>query len=81
MVSGVREGLANCQKDLDPTPERLPLPAPVALAIVEKAEELLKGVQWAAHDQTRNMLLRACIVTNASYVFFCRGECGACARR
>jgi hypothetical protein len=44
MVSGVRKGLANCQKDLDPTPERLPLPAPVALAILEKAEELLKGV-------------------------------------
>jgi hypothetical protein len=50
MVSGVCKGLANCQKDLDPTPERQPLPAPVALTILEKAEELLKGVQWAAHD-------------------------------
>ena len=37
MVSGVRKGLANCQKDLDPTPERLSLPASVALAIMEKA--------------------------------------------
>jgi hypothetical protein len=27
------------------------------------------------------MLLRACIATITSYVFFCRGECGACARR
>jgi len=27
------------------------------------------------------MLLRVCIATIASHVFFCRGECGACARR
>jgi len=81
MVSGVRKGIASYQKDLDPTPECLPLPAPVALAILEKAEEFLKGVQWAAHDQTDNMLLRACIATIASYVFFNREECGACARR
>jgi hypothetical protein len=73
VVSGVHKGLVNCQKDLDPTPERLPLPVPVALAILEKAEELLKGVQWDTHDQTDNMLLRACISTIASYVFFCRG--------
>ena len=32
-------------------------------------------------DLTDNMLLRACIATIASYIFFCRGECGACARR
>jgi hypothetical protein len=35
----------------------MPLFAPVALAILEKAEELLKGVQRAAHDYTDNMLL------------------------
>jgi hypothetical protein len=80
MVTGVRKLLANCQKDLAPTAERLPLPAPVALAILEKAEELIKGVQWAAHDCTNNMLMRACTVTITSYVFFCRGECGVCAR-
>jgi len=57
MVSGVRKVLANCQKDLAPTSERMPLFAPVALAILEKAEELLKGVQRAAHDYTDNMLL------------------------
>ncbi len=54
---------------------------PVALDIMEKAEELLKGVQWAAHDYTDNMILRACIATIASDVFFCRGEYGASARR
>jgi len=81
MVTGVRKGLANCQKGIAPTPERIPLPAPVALAILEKTEELLKCVQWAARDYTDNMLLRACIATIASYIFFCKRECGACARR
>ncbi len=42
LVSGVRAGLVNCQEDLDPTPERLPLPAPVALAILERAEKILR---------------------------------------
>jgi hypothetical protein len=79
MVAGVRLGLANCQKDMAPTPERLPLPAPVALAILERAEGLLKNRdQWVENDIR---LLRACIATIASYIFFCRGECGACAMR
>jgi hypothetical protein len=40
---------------------------------MNRAEEL--------HDSNDNTLLRACIATIASYVFFCRGECGVCARR
>jgi hypothetical protein len=45
MITGVSKGLANCQRDLVPTLERLPLPVLVALAIREKAERLLKIVQ------------------------------------
>jgi hypothetical protein len=45
LIDGVRKDLANFQRDLAPPPEILPLPAPVALAILEKAEALLKGVQ------------------------------------
>jgi hypothetical protein len=64
---------------MPPTPERLPLLAPVALAILERAEALLKNRdQWVATDIR---LLRACIATIASYIFFCRGNCGACAMR
>jgi hypothetical protein len=80
LIDGVRKGLANCQRDLAPTPERLPLPAPVALAILAKAEALLKVVHWDCPTEDNNTLLRACIASIASYVFFCRGECGACAR-
>jgi hypothetical protein len=57
MVTEVRKNLANCRRDLILTPERLLIPAPVALAILEKAEELFKGVQWAARDYTDNMLM------------------------
>jgi hypothetical protein len=44
LIDGVRKGLANCQRDLAPTPGRFPLPAPVALAILAKAKALLKVV-------------------------------------
>jgi len=41
LVSGVRKGLEKCHRDDNPTPERLPLPAPVALSILEGAENPL----------------------------------------
>ena len=47
LVSGVRKGLEKCQRDASPTPERLPLPAPVALSILEGAEHMLTLVHWA----------------------------------
>jgi hypothetical protein len=82
MITGVRKGLANCQRDLDPTPERLPLPVPATLAILEKEEALLKVDCWDFTKTTdKDTLLRACIASIASYVSFCRGGCGACARR
>ena len=46
LIDGVRKGLAKCQRDLAPTPKKLPLSAPVALAILAKAEALLKVVHW-----------------------------------
>jgi len=79
MVAGVRLGLANCQTDMAPTPERLPLPAPVALAILERAEALLKNRDQLSANDIR--LLRIFIDIIASYIFFCRGGCGACAMR
>jgi hypothetical protein len=66
MVARVRLGLANCQTGMAPTPERLPLPALVALAILERAEALLKNRdKWVANDIR---LLRAFIATIASYI-------------
>jgi len=46
LVPGVDKGLDNCQEDLDPLPQRLPLPAPVALEILELAESLQLSVQF-----------------------------------
>ena len=78
LVTGVRKGLAQCQVDTLPLPERVPLPAPVALAILELAEGLLTSVRWQPADP-HLLLLRAAVATIASYIFFTRGECGATA--
>jgi hypothetical protein len=80
LVAGVRKGLANCQEDLAPLPQRLPLPAPVALEILQLAERLqLTAVyHWTNPDLP---LLRAAVATLTAYTFFNRGECGACALR
>jgi hypothetical protein len=79
VVAGVRKGLTNCQDDTAPLLERLPLPAPVALAILELGEGLLRTITWTPQDPDMP-LLRAAVATVASYVFFDRGECSACAK-
>jgi hypothetical protein len=78
MITRVRKELANFQQDLAPTPERVPIPAPIALAILLLSEKLLVTVHWDHSDQ-RLPLLRACIASVASYMFFNRGECSATA--
>jgi len=80
LIDGVHKGLANCQRILAPTPERLPLSAPVALAILEMTETLLKVVQWDCPTANNNTLLRARVASIAPNAFLRRGECGACAR-
>jgi hypothetical protein len=78
IVAGVRKGLMNCQTDTAPLLERLPLPAPIALAILELGEQLLTETTWKPKDPIMPEL-RATIASIASYVFFNRGECSACA--
>jgi len=46
MVSGVRKGLENCQEDLAPLSQRLPVLASVVLEILELAESLQISVQF-----------------------------------
>jgi hypothetical protein len=74
VIINVKNGLHICQHDLAPTPERVPLPAPVALTILLLAKRLLGLVQWDCSDQ-RLPLLSACIASIASYMIFNRGEC------
>jgi hypothetical protein len=76
LVSGVRKGLEKCQRGNNPTPGRLPLPAPVAMPVLEGAEHLLPLIQWNPRDP-RLQLLRASVASIASYIFFNRGECSA----
>ena len=46
MVSCVRKGFEKCRRGENPTPERLPLPAPMALSILEGAEHMFPSVHW-----------------------------------
>ena len=78
-MAGVRKGLTNFQVDTAPLSERLPLPAPVALAILELGERLLLTITWTPHDPDMP-LLRVAVATVTAYVFFNRGECSACAK-
>jgi len=78
LVSGVRKGFENCKEDLAPLPQRLPLPAPVALEILELAESMQLSVQFHWMDPDLD-LLRAAVATITAYIFFNRGECGVCA--
>jgi len=80
LMSGVRKGLAKCQEDLAPLPQRLPLPAPVALEIRKLAEGLEPSMGRTLLDPVLS-LLRAAIATITAYMFFNSGECGACALR
>ena len=56
LVAGVRKGLSNCQEDLAPLPQRLPLPAPVALEILELAESLQLSVEFHWSDPNLDLL-------------------------
>ena len=80
LVARVRKGLENCQEDMAPLPQRLPLPAPVALQILELAEGLQLAVEFHTRDPDLP-LLRAAVAIITSYTFFNRGECGANALR
>jgi hypothetical protein len=73
---GVREGLTNCQRNTAPLPQRLPLPAPIVLTILEMGERLLRS-SWTPHDPDI-AFLRAIVATVTSYVFFNRGEWSVC---
>ena len=50
LVAGVRRWLMNCQADTAPVPEKMPLPAPIALAILELGKKLLTETAWNPKD-------------------------------
>jgi hypothetical protein len=50
----------------------MPLPAPVALAILELGEQLLIETLWTPKDPILSVI-RATVATIASYFFFNRG--------
>jgi len=80
LVSGDHKELANCKEDMAPLPQQLPLPATVSLEILELAENLHLSVPFLWMDPDMD-LLRVAYATITAYMFFNRGECGACVLR
>jgi hypothetical protein len=78
LVSDVRAGLGNSQVAVAPSVPRIPLPAPVALAILEHAARL--SVTWTLPPSPSLLHFRAMLAVLVNYIYFCRGECGVSMR-
>lgn len=77
LVAAARKGLKNRQSSLRPKDARLPLPAPVALSILEHAERLVPDLTWDNSSGLQlESLYRAMVAVLVNYIFFCRGETG-----
>jgi hypothetical protein len=62
---------------LVPTASRLPLPAPVALTILQAATALRDTLTWTTTALPQLQRFRACLAVCVNYIFFYRAETGA----
>jgi hypothetical protein len=76
LLADARRGLETLQHRLVPADTRLPLPAPVALDIVQAANTLRDGVTWSPATRPQLERFRACLALCVKYTFFCRAETG-----
>ena len=61
---------------LAPPAVRIPLPAPVALDLLQYAELLQPKLTWDKPKCPKLLQFRALVAVLVNYTFFCRGECG-----
>jgi hypothetical protein len=61
---------------LTTTTARLPLPAPLALKILQAAAEVRKTLLWTPSSQPLIDLFRASLAVRVKCTFFCRAETG-----
>jgi hypothetical protein len=78
LLADARRGLEMLQHRLTPTTSRLPLPAPVALAVLLAADTLRRTLPWTPAALPQLQRFRACLAICVSYTFFCRAK--TCAR-
>ena len=77
LLADARRGLEMLQHRLIPATTRLPLPAPVALTILEAADTLHLTLPWTPAAFSQLQRFRACLAVCVNYTFFCRAETGA----
>jgi hypothetical protein len=77
LLADARHGLEMLQHRLVPTTSRLPLPAPVALDILQAAAALRDTLTWTTAALPELQRFRACLAVYVNYIFFCRAELGA----
>jgi hypothetical protein len=77
LLADARCGLEILQHHLIPATTRLPLPAPVALNILQAADTLRLTLQWTPAALSQLQRFRACLAVCVNYTFFCRAETGA----
>jgi hypothetical protein len=72
LLADARRGLEMLQHRLVPTASRLPLPAPVALDILQAATTLRDTLTWTPAALPQLQRFRACLAICVNYIFFCR---------
>jgi hypothetical protein len=77
LLTGARRGLEMLQHRIVPTASRLPLPAPVALDILQAAATLRDTLTLTNATLPQLQRFRACVVVCVNYTFFCRAKTGA----
>lgn len=77
LLADARRGFEILQHRLIPATTRLPLPAPVALTILEAADTLHLTLPWTPAAFSQLQRFRACLAVCVNYTFFCRAETGA----
>jgi hypothetical protein len=77
LLADARRGLEMLQPRLVPADTRLPLPAPVALDILQAASTLRANLMWSHAIRTQLERFRACLAVCVNYTFVCRAKTGA----
>jgi hypothetical protein len=77
LLADARRGLEMLQHRLLPTASRLPLPAPVALDILEAAATLRDTFTRTPDALPQLQRSRACLAICVNHIFFCPAETGA----
>jgi hypothetical protein len=76
LLADERRGLEMQQESVLAADSRLPLPAPLAVALFDAAAQIRKHLTWTPPSRHLIARFRALLVVCANYAFFCVAEYG-----